>query len=134
MLLGIAAILWSACTGVSALATNFWLLLVPRFGLGIFESACNPPAYSLIADYFPPDMRTRANSIYSFGIYIGGGLSSLTTVLEGVLGTWQATYVVIAAIGGGFGVLCVLFVLEPKRGRFDDAQQRGTAVIKPTLA
>ena len=118
MLLGIAAILWSACTALSALAYNFWQILLPRIGLGFFESACNPPAYSLITDYFPPEMRTRANSIYSFGIYIGGGLSSLTGVLTTNVG-WRLTFLIVGIIGGAFGVLCVLFVLEPKRGRYE---------------
>jgi MFS family permease len=56
-------------------------LFIFRVGLGVFESACNPAAYSLIADYFHPSVRTTANSVYSLGIYIGGALSSISTLI-----------------------------------------------------
>jgi MFS family permease len=52
-------------------ANNVSVLFISRLGLGIFQSGCGAPAYSLIADYFPPERRTFANSIYNLGIYIG---------------------------------------------------------------
>ena len=58
-----------------------WVLVIARLGLGLFQSAMGSSAYSLIADYFPPEKRTFANSIYSLGIYIGQSLSSLTIIL-----------------------------------------------------
>ena len=89
-----------------------------RILLGVFEAAGNPAAYSLIADYFHPDYRTRANSIYSLGIYIGGALSSLTIIFISGLG-WRWTYGLIGLIGIGFGVVGIIFVMEPVRGRYN---------------
>ena len=89
-MLGAACVLWSICLMMSAFATHVWLLFVSRIGLGFFQSACGSPAYSLIADYFPPEKRTFANSIYTLGIYIGQSLSSLTILL--INGVGQVTY------------------------------------------
>ncbi len=68
----------------------FWQVLVARFALGIGEAFCNPPAYSLISDLFPPEKRSTANGIYAFGVYVGGGLASLSTVLNSQFG-WRVT-------------------------------------------
>ena len=111
-MLGIACILWSAMTALTSLSNGLFLLALFRISLGIFESAYNPPAYSLIADYFHPDKRAFANSIYSLGIYIGGALSSLTLLFITGLG-WRTTYLVVGVIGGGTGVLGLIFILEP---------------------
>jgi MFS family permease len=66
---------------MSGTILQFWSLFVFRFGLGIFESAFNPCAYSMIADMFHPKFRTTANSVFLSGIYFGGGLSSISIVL-----------------------------------------------------
>ena len=72
-------------------------------GFGIFESAFAPCAYGIIADYFHPESRGTANSIYNLGIYFGGALSSLGVLFIGSLG-WAKTYVLIGFIGIGTGV------------------------------
>lgn len=45
-------------------------------------AACIPVSVSLINDYFEHEMRGRANSMFAFGIYLGGGLSSLSLILN----------------------------------------------------
>ena len=44
-----------------------------RIGVGIGEASASPAAYSMISDYFPKEKRATALSIYSAGLYIGGG-------------------------------------------------------------
>ena len=63
-----------------------WVLFLSRILMGLFQSFTGAPAYSLIADYFPPERRTFANSVYSLGIYIGQSLSSLTIILINLVG------------------------------------------------
>ena len=79
--IGISAILWSSCTFLTGWIDSFVLLFAFRFLLGLFESAFNPCAYSIIADYFHPSNRGTANSILNLGIYLGGALSSLSTLI-----------------------------------------------------
>ena len=122
MIISAGCILWSATTLASAFAHKFWQLLVPRIFLGVFESACSPPAYSLIADYFPADYRTTANAVYSLGIYIGGGLSSLSLIMITSVG-WRWTFIIVSLIGIASGVILLIFVREPKRGGFDTVKK-----------
>ncbi len=98
------------------------MLLVLRIFLGVFESAGNPPAYSIIADTFHPKTRGTANSVYSLGIYVGGALASAGTALVNSVG-WRWMFYIIAIIGYVSGVALLLLVREPKRGKFEIRNQ-----------
>src|SRR6476659_9632881 len=63
--------LWSFMTAFSGLAQNFIQLLLARIGVGVGEAGGSPPAHAMISDYFPPEKRSTALSIYSTGIYFG---------------------------------------------------------------
>lgn len=62
---------WSVMTAACGFAQNFLHLALARFGVGVGEAGCTPPAHSLIADYFEPARRPMALSIYLTGIAIG---------------------------------------------------------------
>jgi MFS family permease len=63
--------LWSLMTACSGLARNFVQLLLARIGVGVGEAGGSPPAHAMISDYFPPEKRSTALSVYSMGIYFG---------------------------------------------------------------
>jgi len=132
-MLTVACIMWSVMTGLQGLAESIWVIFLCRFMLGVFQAACNPPAYSIMAEYFHPSVRTRANSIYSLGIYIGGALSSLTGLMISALG-WRWSLAIIGIIGVFAGAMGFIFIQEPPRGNFDvkkpeaETQQK---VIRP---
>jgi MFS family permease len=75
-----------------------------------------------MADYFHPSKRAFAASIYSFGIYIGGALSSLTVVMIDGVG-WRWSFGIIGIIGVAAGVLGLLFIKEPPRNFFDQSKK-----------
>lgn len=81
-------------------------------------SVFNPCAYGIISDYFHPSSRTTANSIFNLGVYLGGALSSITIILITSLG-WRLTYIFIGIGGISIGIATLIFVLEPKRGKFE---------------
>ena len=89
---------------------------------GFFQAFLNPAAYSIIADYFPPHLRTRASAIFNLGIYFGGAMASISQIMISNLG-WRLTYTIVAIIGGGFSVLGLFFIKNPKRGRWDMKKQ-----------
>ena len=62
MALGLA--LWSGMTALTGLAQSFTQLALARIGVGVGEAACSPPAHSLLSDYFPPERRGTALSIF----------------------------------------------------------------------
>ena len=109
MMLTVSCILWSIMTGLQALAQQIWTIYVCRFLVGVFQAACNPPAYGIMADYFHPKVRTKATSIYSLGIYLGGALSSITGLMISGVG-WRTSFLIVGCIGVGAGVLGLIFI------------------------
>lgn len=124
-------VLWSLMTAASGLAQRYWHLLLCRVGVGVGEATLSPAAYSLIADYFPPHRRATAIGVYSFGIYLGSGLSLVCLgLLMAFLGTgervefplvgpvrpWQAVFLIV----GLPGVICAALLATvrevPRRG------------------
>ena len=117
-LVSIAAICWSLTTVGTAFTHTFAMVCFYRTMLGVFEAFCGPISYSLIVDFFPPENRTIANSIYSFGIFAGAGLASITVLIIGWIG-WRGAYLVVATFGILAGVMSFIFIKEPIRGRFE---------------
>ena len=114
-----ALVVWSGMTAVCGMAQNFWQLFLARVGVGIGEAGGVAPAYSLIADFFPPNQRARALSVYSFGIPIG---SALGIVFGGIIATlvdWRFAFFVVGIAGIVVAPLFRATVREPVRGAFD---------------
>lgn len=128
----IALTVWSAMTAACGLATNFWQLFAARLGVGVGEAGGVAPAYSLIADYFPPGQRARAMSVYSFGIPIG---SALGIVFGGVIASmidWRTAFFAVGLAGIVLAPIFRLLVKEPPRGGFDPkpASQKAPAFVE----
>lgn len=81
-ILVITTVAYTLMTLASAYVHTFIQVLIPRILFSFFMAACIPVSVSLINDYFPHEWRGRANSMFAFGIYLGGGLSSLTALLN----------------------------------------------------
>jgi MFS family permease len=140
MAMGLA--LWSSMTAVSGFANSFGMLAAARIGVGIGEASASPAAYSMISDYFPKERRATALSIYSSGLYIGGGLSlpigglvvsrwtaaypDPATAPLGLAG-WQAAFIAVG-VPGLLLALWVLSLREPQRGASDALPQ---PVVRP---
>ncbi|MBL8173136.1 MAG: MFS transporter [Bryobacterales bacterium] len=78
---------WSLFSSGCGLARTFTQMLLMRMGVGVGEATLSPAAYSLLTDYFPPQRRATALSVYGMGIYIGSGLAFL---LGGVVTGWSS--------------------------------------------
>lgn len=122
LLLGIFGILWSLTSIGTAFIEVFWQMLALRVLLGIFEAFQNPVAYGLIVDFFPQEKRTTANAFYSFGVYIGAALSSISILLVGWIG-WRESYFFVGIFGITIALLTFFLVKEPLRGRYELATE-----------
>lgn len=128
-----ALALWSAFTAVCGLAQSFGQLFLARLGVGVGEAGGVAPAYSLIADYFPPAQRARALAVYSFGIPLGGALG---LVFGGVIASaidWRAAFITVGIAGLVLAPVFRLTVREPARGRLDVAELRAAAPPFPQV-
>lgn len=117
--------LWSLMTACSGLARNFVQLLLARIGVGVGEAGGSPPAHAMISDYFPPEKRSRALSIYSAGIYFGILIGFL---MGGYLNQhmgWRMAFFAVGLPGVLFSLLFYLTVKEPRRGATDPNKLAG---------
>ncbi len=114
-IIGSAILVWSGFTALcGAAASYFWLALF-RFGVGVGEAGLSPPAHSLISDYYEPERRASALSIYSLGVPLG--------VLIGAVGggwlaqnfSWRVAFVAAGVPGIVLAIAVKLFVREPER-------------------
>lgn len=129
-LITIGLSVWSAMTALSGLSRSGMQLAAARIGVGFGEATASPCSYSLIADYFPRELRAGALAVYSSGMYIGAGLSLFlgaaickawnTAFPAGWLGLsgWQATFVVVGLPGLALAML-IATLREPPRGISD---------------
>jgi len=125
-IVGVSLALWSLMTALSGLAKNFVQLLFARIGVGVGEAGGSPPAHAMISDYFPPEKRSTALSIYSAGLYIGILIGFLMGGwLNQELG-WRTAFFVLGIPGLLFSLLFYLTVKEPKRGATDSKAETQT--------
>jgi predicted MFS family arabinose efflux permease len=118
-IMAIALALWSAMTALCGFAQNFWQLFLARLGVGVGEAGGVAPAYSLVADYFPPQQRARALSVYSFGIPIGSAAGIIFGGLIATLVDWRMAFIVVGVAGVLLAPVFKMVVREPVRGRYD---------------
>lgn len=121
--------LWSMMTALCGRAGSYAGLFLARVGVGVGEAALTPSAYSMIADYFPPEKRGRALGLFAAGVYFGIGAAIMITGLVvqmvsatpsvqvpllGEVRSWQVPFLVL----GPPGILVALWLLtvrEPAR-------------------
>lgn len=131
-IIGVGVIVWTFMTAACGLANSFAMLFLARVGVGIGEAALGPAAYSVIADYFPPEKVARAIGVYVAGLYLGVGFAMIggsivvqsvgeagthTLPLLGELRGWQIAFVV-ASIPGVVALALLATVREPPRRHF----------------
>lgn len=117
----ISLVIWSAMTALSGMAQSFTQLLLARVGVGIGEAGGSPPAHSIISDYFEPEKRATALSIYSTGVYIGIGLGFLIGGVIAQYYGWRMALYALGIPGILYAVLVYFTVKEPIKGRMDRA-------------
>lgn len=139
--------IWCIATVACGLARTPPQLFGARICVAIGEAALAPAAVSLIADYFSSRVRTRALSIYSMGVFFGGGLAlglggtllrSLGhgTVDFGPLGhleAWRVVFIVLGA-AGTIMVPLLLAVREPPRLTDTGGRSAGAASLRQVAA
>lgn len=110
---------WSFMTAISGKVMNFSQLFLARIGVGVGEAGGSPPAHSIISDYFPPEKRATALSIYSTGIYLG---ILLGYVVGGIIAEnygWRMAFYAIGIPGVIFAAILYYTVKEPIKGQND---------------
>ena len=109
----IACLLWTLCTFAESYTTSFGTILPARMGFAVFMGSCVPVSVSILADFTLPKERGFAQAIFAAGVYLGGGMGSLSLLLDKAVG-WRNTIRIICGVSWGMATT-MFFVPEPKR-------------------
>ncbi len=116
-LLSIAAFIWGATTWLSALARTYPLFRLTRASTGVDDSAY-PGVYSLIADYFGPDLRGKIYGLLQLAQPIGYLIGMLMALmLAPAIGGWRSTFYITGGLGIVIAVIIFFGVKEMPRGQ-----------------
>jgi sugar phosphate permease len=123
----LSCISWSVLTLLQGDVRNFTELLLLRSFLGVSQAFLNPAAYSIISEIFPTNFVATANSIYSTGIYLGGGLASLSIELDYSIG-WRRSLMTIGSIGIFLSLLGKYVIRDPREQRSGEINKPQTII------
>jgi MFS family permease len=118
-ILGACVLLWSGFTAACGLSRTYLQFLLARIGVGIGEAGGTPTSNALLADYFPAGRRPMAFTILALGAPLGAWLGAdVAGAVANVYG-WRASFLALGVPGVLIGLLVLLTIREPERGRLD---------------
>lgn len=125
---------WSAFTALCGTAVSFWQLFIFRLGVGVGEAGGVAPSYALIADYFPPERRARALSIFSLGIPLGLAAGTLIGAYLAAWIDWRAAFLTMGIAGILLAPVMLYFVRDVPRAKRDTVNMRALLRTFPMVA
>lgn len=130
LVIGVGVAIFSLFSVATGLTRTYAQLFIARCGVGIGEASQLPSGCSLLSDYFPPERRGLAISIFTMSSMVGtalayiiggaliGWLGKLHAVSPDVfwgLAPWQFAFVLIGAPGLFIAPLFLLLKEPPRR-------------------
>ncbi len=115
-LLSLASFIWGSTTWLSAIVRSYGGFVLTRASTGVDDSSY-PGLYTLVADYFEPEMRSKVYGLLQLSQPIGYLLGMvLALMLAPGLG-WRNIFFVTGGLGLLIAVLIYFGVKEMPRGR-----------------
>jgi len=115
-LLALASFIWGCTTWLSAIAPSYPFFLVSRASTGVDDSSY-PGIYSLISDYFGPELRGKVYGLLQLSQPLGYMLGLIVaTFLAASLG-WRGIFYITGSLGLLLAVVIFFGVKDPPRGQ-----------------
>ena len=115
-LLALASFLWGATTWLGAIAPTYPTFLVARATTGIDDSSY-PGLYSLISDYFLPNVRGKIYGLLELSMPIGYLIGMVLGLFLGGSIGWRGVFYITGALGIVMAGVIFFGVREPPRGQ-----------------
>lgn len=115
-LLALASFVWGCTTWLSAIAPSYQFFLVSRASTGVDDSSY-PGIYSLISDYFGPELRGKVYGLLQLSQPLGYMLGLIVaTFLAASIG-WRGIFYITGSLGLLLAVVIFFGVKDPPRGQ-----------------
>jgi MFS transporter, Spinster family, sphingosine-1-phosphate transporter len=115
-LLALASLIWGSTTWLSAIAPTYPLFLASRASTGIDDSSY-PGLYSLISDYFGPQVRGKVYGLLQLTQPLGYMIGLLVaTLLSGLIG-WRGVFYITGSLGIVLAIVIISTIKEAPRGQ-----------------
>lgn len=115
-LLSLASFIWGSTTWVSALAKTFPFFRITRASTGIDDSSY-PGLYSLIADYFGPQIRGRIYAILQLSQPIGYLIGTVLALMLSPTIGWRSVFFITGSLGIFLAFIIFFGVKDVSRGK-----------------
>ena len=116
-LLAFASFVWGATTWFNAIVKTFGGFLVTRASTGIDDSSY-PGLYTLIADYFGPNLRGKIYGILQLAQPIGYLVGMILALMVApAIGGWRSVFYITGSLGVVIAVLIFFGVKDMPRGK-----------------
>jgi MFS family permease len=127
--IAIGLTVWSVMTAVSGLAQNGFQLALARVGVGVGEAAGTPPAHSLLSDYFGPERRATAMSIYAMGVFVGVAIAFMGGGWIATHFGWRTVFLAVGLVGIPMALLVRATIRELPRGYSEPGPIRSVEAV-----
>jgi MFS transporter, ACS family, hexuronate transporter len=111
----VSIVVWSIASMLHAFATGLFSLNCFRFLLGLGEAGNWPGAAKVIAEWFPARQRALGMAIFNSGTSIGSVVAPPLIVGLQIRFGWQATFLVVGALGFVWLALWLAFYSPPEK-------------------
>ncbi|HSQ40153.1 MAG TPA: MFS transporter [Anaerolineales bacterium] len=116
-LLALASLIWGATTWMNGIVRTFPAFLATRASTGIDDSSY-PGLYTLVADYFGPNLRGKIYGILQLAQPLGYLLGMiLALMIAPMIGGWRSLFYITGSLGLFVAVLIFFFVKDMPRGK-----------------
>ena len=115
-LLALASFIWGSTTWLSAIAPTYKTFLVTRASTGVDDSSY-PGLYSLISDYFGPEMRGKVYGLLQLTQPLGYMIGMVVALLLGATMGWRNIFFITGTLGIVMAFVIFFFVKEKPRGQ-----------------
>jgi len=116
-LLALASFIWGATTWMNGIVRTFPAFLATRASTGVDDSSY-PGLYTLVADYFGPNLRGKVYGILQLAQPLGYLLGMILALMVApMIGGWRSIFYITGSLGLVVAVLIYFGVKDMPRGK-----------------